>query len=227
MKTTTILFTATLLTAAPLALAAPPEGGMGDRAEMMEERGDMQQERTEMMQERSEMMEERGEMMEERARSRERMHEGEQQMTGEPMQQQNRMQQQMSEGEAHGMGMSRGEVARAAFATAIEDREPVDKVEKLPADRQKVYFFTELRDMAGQTVTHRWEHEGKVQAEVKFQVKGPRWRVWSSKNLPTDATGEWKVSVINGAGEVIAEDVVNVTPPEASDLDTTGTAPAP
>ncbi len=225
MKTTTILITAGLLAIGPLAQAAPPEGGMMERSEMMqeregmqEERAEMMQERTESMQERAETMEERGEMMQERTR------------TGEHMQeQQHTPQQDMAEGEAHGMGMSRGEVARAAFATAIEDREPVDKVEKLPADHQKVYFFTELRDMAGQTVTHRWEHDGKVQAEVKFNVKGPRWRVWSSKNLPTDATGEWKVSVVNGNGEVIAEDVVNITPPEAADLDTTGTAtnPAP
>jgi len=218
MKITMILTTAALLAAGPLVQAAPPAGGMEERAEMMQERETMQEERAEMMQERSETMEERGEMMEERARTREHM-----------MEQQHDSRQDMAEDEAHGMGMSRGEVARAAFATAIEDREPVDKVEKLPADHQKIYFFTELRDMAGQTVTHRWEHDGQVQAEVKFNVKGPRWRVWSSKNLPTDATGEWKVSVVNGNGEVIAEDVVNITPPEAADLDTTGTAtnPAP
>ena len=225
MKTTTILITAALLATSPLAQAAPPEGGMMERSETMQEREGMQEERSEMMQERAESMQERAESMAEQGEKMEAHPHDE----GHMQDRQHPPQQNMTESEAQGMGMSRGEVARAAFATAIEDREPVDKVEKLPADRQKVYFFTELRDMAGQTVTHRWEHDGKVQAEVKFNVRGPRWRVWSSKNLPTDATGEWKVSVVNGNGEVIAEDVVNITPPEAADLDTTGTAtnPAP
>ncbi len=213
MKTTMILMTTALLAVGTLAQAAPPAGDMGERSEMMQERESLQEGREEMMQERSEAMDEQHENMEEHAGSSETMPD-----------QSHGQQPAMAGDEAHGAGMSRGEVARAAFATAIENREPVDKVEKLPADRQKIYFFTELRDMAGQTVTHRWEHDGQVQAEVKFNVKGPRWRVWSSKNLPANATGEWKVSVVNGNGEVVAEDVVNITPPEAADLDTTGTA---
>lgn len=216
MKTPSILILTALVTATPLALAAPPEDGMAERAETMEMRGEMTQERAEAMEERSEAMSESGERLEERARQHEAMDEPGMQHA-----------EQAADGEAHGMGMSRGEVARAAFATAVVDREPVDTVDRLPADRQKIYFFTELRGMAGQTATHRWEHNGQVQAEVKFDVKGPRWRVWSSKNLPPDATGEWKVSVINGNGEVISEEVVNITPPEAADLDTTGTVTQP
>ncbi len=102
-------------------------------------------------------------------------------------------------------GFSRGSVVRSAFTTQIADREPLENIEKLSNENNKVMFFTELRDMSGQTAVHRWEHDGKVVAEVKFNVKGPRWRVWSSKTLMPQWTGDWKVSVINGAGEVIAE----------------------
>ena len=207
MKIMSILITAGLL-AGSQAVLAMPEGGMeetaAERESMMENRAQMQQERTDMMEERAETREERAGMREE----------------GEPAAPPAAAAGQAGE-------TARGEVARATFATGIVDREPVDTVEKLPADRQKIYFFTELRGMAGQTATHRWEHDGKVQAEVKFDVRGPRWRVWSSKNLPPDATGEWKVSVINGNGEVISEEVVNITPPEAVDLDTTGTVTQP
>lgn len=102
-------------------------------------------------------------------------------------------------------GFSSGSVVRSAFTTEIADREPTENLQNLTNENGQVKFFTELRDMSGQTAIHRWEYDGKVVAEVKFNVKGPRWRVWSSKNLSPEWTGDWKVSVINAAGEVISE----------------------
>ena len=109
-------------------------------------------------------------------------------------------------------GFNPGTVARSAFTSSIAEREPVDTLQQLNAVEQKVYFFTELRDMEGQTATHRWELNGEIMAEVAFEVKGSRWRVWSSKNLQPQWTGEWKVSVLNGANEVITETSLNVMP---------------
>ena len=102
-------------------------------------------------------------------------------------------------------GFSRGSVVRSAFTTEILEREPTENLKKLSNSNSKVMFFTELRDMKGQTAVHRWEHDGKIVAEVEFNVKGPRWRVWSSKNLTPEATGDWKVSVLNAAGDIISE----------------------
>ena len=102
-------------------------------------------------------------------------------------------------------GFSRGSVVRSAFTRDIEQREPTEDLQKLTNENGQVKFFTELRDMSGQTAIHRWEYEGKVVAEVEFNVKGPRWRVWSSKSFVPQWTGDWKVSVVNGAGEVISE----------------------
>ena len=102
-------------------------------------------------------------------------------------------------------GFSRGSVVRSAFTTEIAEREPTQNLQNLTNENGKVMFFTELRDMSGQTAIHRWQYEGKVVAEIEFNVKGPRWRVWSSKSLVPQWTGDWKVSVINGAGEVISE----------------------
>ena len=104
-------------------------------------------------------------------------------------------------------GFSRGTVARSVFTTTIDNREPVDKLKEV-ANQDKVFYFTELRDMTGQTAKHRWEYNGKVVAEVKFNVRGPRWRVWSKKTFQPGWSGNWKVSVVNGAGEVISEDVI-------------------
>jgi hypothetical protein len=133
---------------------------------------------------------------------------------------------QKAEQAASQSGFSRGSVVRSVFTTAVKDREPVDKLNNDKTNANHIFFFTELRDMSGQTAIHRWEHDGKVAAEVKFNVRGPRWRVWSSKTFSPNATGEWKVSVINGAGEVIAEDMLDYAGPAAEQKPAATQAPA-
>lgn len=94
-----------------------------------------------------------------------------------------------------------GRVARAIFTSAIVDREPVDNLSTVSGDTQRVFFFSDLRELAGQIVTHRWEYNGKVMAEVMFKVgNGARWRVYSSKNLLPEWTGQWTVVVSNENG---------------------------
>ncbi len=97
-----------------------------------------------------------------------------------------------------------GRVARAIFTTAIVDREPVDALETLSTNIDRVFFFTDLRGLSGQIVTHRWEHNGQIMAEITFKVgSGARWRVYSSKNLLPEWTGTWTVAVNNESGETL------------------------
>ncbi len=99
-----------------------------------------------------------------------------------------------------------GEVSRAQFTSAIDAREPVDDLtEAAAASTNKVYFFTELRDLEGQTVTHRWTYNGNTMAEVSFTPGSARWRVWSSKELLPDWTGTWTVAVVDAGGTVLTE----------------------
>jgi len=93
-----------------------------------------------------------------------------------------------------------GYVERAQFTSAVENREPVDLVTVLGNDHREIRFFTDLRQLAGRTVTHRWEYQGKVMAEIPFQVGGPRWRVYSSKTLLPDQLGKWTVVVVDQSG---------------------------
>jgi len=95
-------------------------------------------------------------------------------------------------------------VARAIITTGISQREPTDDVSNVGSEVTKVYFFTELHGMQGEHITHRWEHDGKTVSEVGFDVKSPRWRVWSSKSLQPDLAGKWTVKVLNNAGDVLA-----------------------
>ncbi|HKJ77823.1 MAG TPA: DUF2914 domain-containing protein [Gammaproteobacteria bacterium] len=99
-----------------------------------------------------------------------------------------------------------GRVERAHFTSGIEGHEPVDRVENLEPDADRVFYFTELVGMDGERVVHRWEYRGEMMAEVAFRVEGPRWRVWSSKRLIPRWQGTWRAVVTDGAGQVLAEE---------------------
>lgn len=99
-----------------------------------------------------------------------------------------------------------GTVARAQFTTDVIDREPIDDVGPVIkveyGEIQRVYFFTDLRDMGGQQVIHRWTLDGEEQADVAFDIGGDRWRVWSSKRLMPGFDGTWRIDILLG-GKVI------------------------
>lgn len=98
---------------------------------------------------------------------------------------------------------AQGRVARAVFTQGIQDRGPIDEIETLGNDQTKIYFYTEIADLAGQNITHIWEYNGRIMAEVTLSVGSDYWRTWSSKNLDPRWVGEWTVKVVNDAGEPI------------------------
>ena len=79
----------------------------------------------------------------------------------------------------------------------------MDKVSTLINDKNRIYYFSEIKDAANQKVMHRWEHNGKVMSETSFDIGGDRWRVYSNKTLDPNQTGEWKVSVVDEAGSTL------------------------
>lgn len=94
----------------------------------------------------------------------------------------------------------RGEVSRAMFTTKVVNREPVDQVLILDDNVKLIYFFSELRNFQGSEIVHRWEHDGKVVSRKAFNVKGPRWRVYSSLRLNSSMLGRWTVVVTTKDG---------------------------
>lgn len=103
------------------------------------------------------------------------------------------------------LAYAQGDVARTIITTEVVDREPVNDLDIVPTSNETVLFFTELRNMEGQTVLHRWMLGGESMAEVSFNVGGPRWRVWSSKQMLPEWIGLWTVQVVDATGQVVAE----------------------
>ena len=63
-------------------------------------------------------------------------------------------------------------------------------------------------------VYYRWIYKDKIMADVSFDINGPRWRVWSSKNLWYTWIGEWKVQVLRMDGSILYEKIFNYTDKE-------------
>lgn len=91
--------------------------------------------------------------------------------------------------------IKQGSVSRAMFTTQIENREPVNQVLILQDKYKKVYFFTELHNLQGRKIIHLWEHNGHVFSQKEFDIKGPRWRVYSSLELNDKMLGRWTAIV--------------------------------
>jgi len=100
-------------------------------------------------------------------------------------------------------------ISRSIFTTEIIDKEPVSKLNDISADVTRVYFFTEITGLNGHTISHRWEYNGQVLAEVNFKVNGDRWRTWSSKNMLSGWLGKWRVSVLDEGGNIIEQSEFN------------------
>lgn len=122
-------------------------------------------------------------------------------LTGEALSNQSKLNPQAWSNDAEFIG---GSVTRAVFTRAVVNREPVDNLDTVPSNITFLYYFTELKGFTGEVITHRWEFEGQVVAETRFEVGGPRWRVWSSRPLPPDRVGAWRISVLDFRGRVVA-----------------------
>ncbi len=88
-------------------------------------------------------------------------------------------------------------VLRAMFTTKLDDREPSDRVLILGNAATELFFFSELNQLQGHTITHRWEYEGKVVYQRSYEVKGPRWRITSRKDLDPTMVGRWTVVIVD------------------------------
>lgn len=97
------------------------------------------------------------------------------------------------------MVLSRSEFARSVFA-----REPDGVAQNFPPDVGEVFFFNQLTGVAGPTIVkHVWIFDNAVQMEVKLEVEGEGWRVWSSKKISAQQSGNWNVEVLDSAGNVL------------------------
>jgi hypothetical protein len=100
------------------------------------------------------------------------------------------------------------EVTRAVVATGVLDREPVGVAESFPADAGTLYFYTVLEgEFTEVDLHHVWLLNGEEMARTPLRARGPRWRTWSSKQIPPEWSGRWTVQVVVAGDDQVLQAV--------------------
>lgn len=96
------------------------------------------------------------------------------------------------------------EVEDATITTQIVKRSPIDSLNTVPADVDKLYCFTRITGATQDTwVTHVWYCEDKELTRVRLPVNSLNWRTWSSKRVMPQWKGAWRVEVLDNEGHVL------------------------
>jgi hypothetical protein len=106
-----------------------------------------------------------------------------------------------------------GSVVNATFTSSIVNGAPTDFPQQFSTSTSAVYYYGELLDLAGQTVTLRWSLEGKRMQDVPVVVTSARQPAWTMMKMQPQWTGNWTVEVLNGKGQVIGQRNFAYNPP--------------
>jgi len=90
----------------------------------------------------------------------------------------------------------------AQIAEAIVDRAPQNPGTEFPADVGSVSCWSTVTGAAGTTIQHVWIH-GEMEFPVTLQIGGSPWRTWSSKRIPPEWAGEWRVEIRDAEGNLL------------------------
>lgn len=107
-------------------------------------------------------------------------------------------------------------IVKAQLTHGVNKSEPVDRlgnVVSMNADKLiKVYLFTGMEGLKGETLYHDWYLSGKKMARVKIKVRSNQTSASSSKFIDQYMMGDWKVQVTTSRGDELVSARFNVTP---------------
>jgi len=96
-----------------------------------------------------------------------------------------------------------GPTVEAAVGTAIVNRELQGAAETFPANVGTVYCYIKVsKTQAGAAIEAVWYHSDVEVGRKALNIGGSPWRTSSSKIIPPDATGDWRVDVVSD-GKVV------------------------
>ncbi len=101
-----------------------------------------------------------------------------------------------------------GTVARELLTSGVRDDKPVDELREQvlveATGEREIFYFTEVRGMPGQTLTHRWTHNNELVASYQL-ICDERWRMplYSSTRIDSQGIGHWQVELLDAAANTI------------------------
>jgi len=90
----------------------------------------------------------------------------------------------------------------AEVATAIVDRMPEGSGQAFAADVGEVHAWMRITGAEGATIHHVWIH-GEDEWSVPLTIGSTSWRTWSSKQIPPEWAGEWRVEIRDDTGNLL------------------------
>jgi hypothetical protein len=98
-------------------------------------------------------------------------------------------------------------VKRFVLASQVDNKEPRGELSKIAfnsAGSAVVWAYSEVIDRAASVLRYVWAHEGKQVAQVKVNVRGNRWRSYSTKVINRRMEGNWRVELQDNQGRLLA-----------------------
>jgi hypothetical protein len=90
----------------------------------------------------------------------------------------------------------------AEIATQVVDRMPEGGAQSFPAEVGELYCWMRVTGAEGTTIHHVWIH-GESEFSVPLTIGGSPWRTWSSKVIPAEWSGEWRVEIRDDTGNLL------------------------
>jgi hypothetical protein len=94
----------------------------------------------------------------------------------------------------------------AVLTSNVVDRMPQDTVTAIPVPdmADTLYLWTRVTGAEPGTVLHHvWFRGDEQVGDVELTIGGSPWRTWSRKTIPAEWTGQWRVEVRDGMGNVL------------------------
>ncbi|MEM7417315.1 MAG: DUF2914 domain-containing protein [Gemmatimonadota bacterium] len=92
--------------------------------------------------------------------------------------------------------------AEVALGTAVVDRMIEGEADEFSPEIGTLFLWSRVSGAEGTTIQHVWIH-GPHEDTVELTIGGSPWRTWSSRNIPPEWTGEWRVEVRDAQGTVL------------------------
>lgn len=92
--------------------------------------------------------------------------------------------------------------AEVALGTAVVDRMIEGAGDEFSSEVGTLFLWSRVSGAEGTTIQHVWIH-GPHEDVVNLTIDGSPWRTWSSRRIPPEWTGEWRVEVRDAEGTVL------------------------
>lgn len=97
-------------------------------------------------------------------------------------------------------------VQEMVIATDVKKLKPLGVGESFPATVEKLFCFTRIAGMSAKAETkvhHFWFYGDRLVQVMVLPVKGFNWRTYSSRTIPPEWTGSWRVDITAEDGTLL------------------------